>query len=324
MEVEMKARHILVPTDFSEASLEALKMAAKFVEWYGSTVDLIHVIPLISYYDESMQHLGVPFDMEEDIYPKVMKQTSEQLHELAEEYIPKEHRGQLINMVGRKPAQVIAEQGNKSQYDLIIMANRGGHKTDDIRSGITEKVIRYSEKPVLSIDKAFDKNAINEILVPVDGSDESAKPLVEAYELAKTFNAKIVLMHIIEPYTLGMEVMPMTIDDDKDVYESLIENISYYFDDNPDLELSIKRNEVDFEDYLVKGDEDFSEGVKVLSIVKKGFSAHTEITDYAHENSDLVVMSTHGRTGIARVLLGSTTAIVAQHLDKPLMTLRPG
>lgn len=320
----MKARHILVPTDFSEASLEAIKMAAKFVEWYGSTIDLIHVIPLISYYDESMQHLGVPFDMEKDIYPKVMKQTSEQLHDLAEEYIPKEHRGQLINLVGRKPAQVIAEQGNKSQYDLIIMANTGGHKTDDVRSGLTEKVIRYAEKPVLSIDKAFDAKSIHEILVPVDGSDESAKPLVEAYELAKTFDAKIVLMHIIEPYTLGMEVMPMTIEDDKAVYETLIENISYYLNEHPELNLSIKRNDVDFEDYLVKGDEATKDGIKVVSIVKKGFSAHSEITDYANEESDLVVMSTHGRTGIARVLLGSTTAIVAQHLEKPLMTLRPG
>ncbi|MFP8489223.1 universal stress protein [Gracilimonas sp. Q87] len=324
MEVAMKARHILVPTDFSEASLEAIKMAAKFVEWYGSTIDLIHVIPLISYYDESMQHLGVPFDMEKDIYPKVMKQTSEQLHDLAEKYIPKEHRGQLINLVGRKPAQVIAEQGNKSQYDLIIMANTGGHETDDIRSGLTEKVIRYAEKPVLSIGKAFDKKSINEILVPVDGSEESAKPLVDAYELAKTFGAKIVLMHIIEPYTLGMEVMPMTIEDDKAVYEKLIENISYYLNEHPELKLSIKRNEVDFDDFLVKNDEDTKDGVKVLSIVKKGFSAHTEITDYANEESDLVVMSTHGRTGIARVLLGSTTAIVAQHLEKPLMTLRPG
>jgi nucleotide-binding universal stress UspA family protein len=61
----------------------------------------------------------------------------------------------------------------------------------------------------------------------------------------------------------------------------------------------------------------------VKSIVKKGFSAHTEICDYANENADLVVMSTHGRTGIARILLGSTTGIVAQHLKKPLLTVRP-
>lgn len=319
----MKAKHILVPIDFSDASLEAVKMAARFVEWYGSTVDLMHVIPLMSYYDESMQHLGVPFDMEKDIYPKVLKQTNEKLHEIAEEYIPKEHRGQIINLVGRKPAQVIAEQGNKSQYDLIIMSNTGSHKTDDCRSNITEKVIRYSEKPVLSIDKAFDEKSVNEILVPVDGSEDSAAPLAQAFDLALTFDARIVLMHIIEPYSLGMEVMPMTIEDDEAVYHSLIKNIVDYFNKNPELKLSIKRKGVDFEDLLIREDGANSESVNLDSIVKKGFSAHTEITDYANKNSDLVVMSTHGRTGIARVLLGSTTGIVAQLLNKPLMTLRP-
>lgn len=320
----MKAKHILVPIDFSDASLEAVKMAANFVEWYGSTVDLMHVIPLMSYYDESMQHLGVPFDMEKDIYPKILKQTSEKLHDIAEEFIQKEHRGQLINVVGRKPAQVIAEQGNKSQYDLIIMSNTGSHKTDDCRSNITEKVIRYSEKPVLSIDKAFDGKSVNEILVPVDGSEDSAAPLVEAFDLALNFDARIVLMHIIEPYTLGMEVMPMTIEDDEAVYQTLIKNISEYLDKNPDLKLSVKRKGVAFEDLLIREEGSNSDSVRLDSIVKKGFSAHTEITDYANKNSDLVVMSTHGRTGIARVLLGSTTAIVAELLKKPLMTLRPG
>ncbi len=319
----MKAKHILVPTDFSEASLEAVKMAAKFVEWYDSTVDLIHVIPLMSYYDESMEHLGVPFDMEKDIYPKVLKTANEKLHDIAEEYILKEHRGQLINLVGRKPSQVIADHANKEMYDLVIMTNKGSHDTRHIRSGVTEKVIRYSHKPVLSLSRSLDKKDVNEILVPVDGSDESAAPLAQAFDLAMAFNAHITLMHIIEPYSLGMEVLPMSIEDDTAVYTSLIKNIHKYFENNSELGLSIQRSEGDFEDQLVRSDGNTTESVQVHSIVKKGFSAHTEICDYANENVDLVVMSTHGRTGIARVLLGSTTGIVAQHLEKPLLTLRP-
>ena len=320
----MKASHILVPTDFSEASLEAVKMAAKFVEMYDSTVDLIHVIPLMSYYDESMQHLGVPFDMEKDLYPKVLKTANQKLHEIAEEYIPKEHRGQLINLVGRKPSQVIANKANESQYDLLIMSNKGSHDTDEIRSHITEKVIRYCEKPVISLDTAFDKDMIHEILVPMDGSGDSVAPLVQAFDFAHAFDARISLMHIIEPYSLGMEVMPFAMEDDDAVYESLIQNISKYFDKHPELGFRVERTGVEFEDLLVHETDTGSESVKFISIVKKGFSAHTEICDYANESADMVIMSTHGRTGIARILLGSTTAIVAQHLRKPLMTLRPG
>lgn len=319
----MKARHILVPTDFSEASLEAVKMAAKFVELYDSTIDLIHVIPLMSYYDESMEHLGVPFDMEKDLYPKVLKTVNVKMHEIAKEHIPKEHRGQLINLVGRKPSQVIADQANKGSYDLVILANIGNHESKHIRSEITERVIRYSHKPVLSLNKAFDAKQVDEILVPVDGSEVSAAPLAQAFDLAMAFDAKITLMHIIEPYSLGMEVMPMTIEDDEAVYLSLIKNIDKYFEKNPELGFSIQREGAGFEDRLVHSDDKSTESVKMISIVKKGFSAHTEICDYANEHADLVVMSTHGRTGIARVLLGSTTGIVAQHLEKPLLTLRP-
>ncbi|MAO65213.1 MAG: hypothetical protein CL666_09465 [Balneola sp.] len=319
----MKARHILVPTDFSEASNEAVKMAARFVDLFDSTVDLIHVIPLMSYYDESMEHLGVPFDMEKDLYPKVLKSANEKMHEIAEEFLPKEHRGQIINLVGRKPSQVIAEQANSSQYDLIIMSNKGGHRSKGERSNITEKVIRYSEKPVLSINTEFGKEDIHEILIPVDGSDDSAAPLAEAFELAMMFDARITLMHIIEPYTLGMEVLPMTIEDDQAVYTSLLKSIKSYFEDHPDMNLSIESTGTDFEDQLVRKVDGKTETVKVVSLIKKGFSAHTEIIEYAEENADMVVMSTHGRTGIARVLLGSTTGIVAQQLSKPLLTLRP-
>ena len=319
----MKASHILVPTDFSEASLEAVKMAAKFVELYDSTVDLIHVIPLMSYYDESMEHLGVPFDMDKDLYPKVLKTANEKLHEIAEEYIPKEHRGQLINLVGRKPSQVIANKANEGPCDLVIMSNKGSHDSDEIRSSVTEKVIRYSEKPVLSIKETFGNTQLNRILVPLDGSGESVAPLVQAFDFAHTFDAHISLMHIIEPYTLGMEVIPFSVEDDKAVYESLIKNISTYFEENKEMGFHIERTGDSYEDILIRKTDNGSESVRFNSIVKKGFSAHTEICDYANENADLVIMSTHGRTGIARILLGSTTAIVAQHLDKPLLTLRP-
>lgn len=319
----MKVRRILVPTDFSEASNEAVKMAAKFVELYDSTVDLIHVIPLMSYYDESMEHLGVPFDMEKDLYPKVLKSSNEKMHEIAEKYLPKEHRGQLINLVGRKASQVIADHANNKGYDLVIMTNTGKHETKDVRSHVTEKVIRYSEVPVLSLSKTFDKKSVHEILVPVDGSDDSAAPLAEAFEMALVFDANITLMHIIEPYTLGMEVLPMTIDDDCEVFKALIDNIEKYFEDHPEFEFSIESTGIDFETILTRKHNGKSESVKMVSLIKKGFSAHSEIIEYANENVDLVVMSTHGRTGIARVLLGSTTGIVAQHLEKPLLTLRP-
>tara|TARA_R100000479_G_C6370634_1_gene196900 strand:- start:370 stop:1206 length:837 start_codon:yes stop_codon:yes gene_type:complete len=277
----------------------------------------------MSYYDESMQHLGVPFDMEKDLYPKVLKTANQKLHEIAEEFIPKEHCGQLINLVGRKPSEVISNKANESHYDLVIMSNKGAHESDHIRSNVAEKVIRYTKKPVLTISKAFDKKDIHEILVTVDGSDDSISALVQAFDMANAFEAQITMLHIIEPYSLGMEVIPYAVENDEAVYNSIIKNISKFFEQNEELGFKMERTGVDFEEMLVHQKASEIQSVKVISIVKKGFSAHTEICDYANENADLVVMSTHGRTGIARILLGSTTGIVAQHLKKPLLTVRP-
>lgn len=122
----MNTKKILVPTDFSESSLEGLKMAVTLADLYGGTVDLMHVIPLMSYYTESIDNLGLPFDMDNELYPKVMRQVEEDLHEVAGKYIPGERQGSVINQVGRKPSLVISEQAIKGNYNLVIMSNKGG------------------------------------------------------------------------------------------------------------------------------------------------------------------------------------------------------
>ena len=55
----------------------------------------------------------------------------------------------------------------------------------------------------------------------------------------------------------------------------------------------------------------------------KGISAHHEIVDFVNDEGDMLVMSTHGRTGLARVFIGSTTEQISRHIDKPLLTIRP-
>ncbi|MEX0722062.1 MAG: universal stress protein [Balneolaceae bacterium] len=319
----MNAKNILVPTDLSQASLEGVKMAVTLAELNGGTIHLIHVIPLMSYYTESIDNLGLPLDMEKELYPKALQRVNKKLHDIAEELIPKEHRGLLVDQVGRKPWRVIAEQANNGDYDLVIMSNKGGHEVDAVRSNITEKVIRFSEIPVLSVTKAFTKTEVNDILVPIDGSKDANAALVPAFELAEQFDAGITLIHIVEPYTLGMEVIPPFMEDDEAIYSSLIENISKYFEEKPTLGFSIQRSGIDFEDYLIREEGSDSVSIKFVTVVKKGFSPHTEISEHADENSDLVVMSTHGRTGISRVILGSTTGMIAQHLNHSLYTFRP-
>tara|TARA_A200000113_G_scaffold207819_1_gene205666 strand:- start:807 stop:998 length:192 start_codon:yes stop_codon:yes gene_type:complete len=58
------------------------------------------------------------------------------------------------------------------------------------------------------------------------------------------------------------------------------------------------------------------------TVVFKGVSAHHEIVDYADKNGDLMVMSTHVRTGLAHILIGSITEQAARHSKKRMLTIR--
>ena len=78
-----------------------------------------------------------------------------------------------------------------------------------------------------------------------------------------------------------------------------------------------------FEDKLVHFQDGHVFTVEVQTRILKGITAHQEIVDYANEEGDLVVMSTHGRTGLSRVFIGSTTEQVSRHIEKPLFTIRP-
>ena len=108
----MKLKHILVPTDFSERSEKAIKAAGLLVDFFGCTVDLIHVIPVMKYFSESMEPLGLPFSLESHVYPHSMEIAHEKMEKLAEKYISKEHRGTLITLIERKPSEAICQKAN--------------------------------------------------------------------------------------------------------------------------------------------------------------------------------------------------------------------
>ncbi len=325
MEVVMKVNHILVPTDFSEQSEVAIKMAGEFVDLYGCTVDLIHIIPMVKYFSESMEPLGLPLSLEKHLYPKSQEISHEKLEQLAKKYIKKEYRGKLISEIDRKPSEAITKFASSGDYDLILMSARGEHNSIHLMGGTTEKVIRYSKIPVLSVNEGIEIENLNKIMVPIDFSESSFFAVVPAFELAKEIDAKIELVNVVELYSAGSDMIPYvpTSIDEQPVYEAMITNLTDYLLNHPQYDLYLKRTGIPFEDVLVSTEEPHSISIDVRSTIIKGITAYHEIADYANEHADLVVMTTHGRTGLSRVFLGSTTEHVSRLIEKPLLIVRP-
>ncbi len=138
------------------------------------------------------------------------------------------------------------------------------------------------------------------ILVPLDGSELAKKGLEEAEKLAQTFGAEIILFQVVPfmpIYGSPELVTPLIVDE--------------------------KQKEA-AEKYLLKVAEEVrAKGFKVTSVVKTGQQVAVEIIDFAKENGvDLIVMCTHGRSGITRWVLGSVALKVLTRAETPILLIR--
>lgn len=323
----MDIKRVLIPTDLSEKTNATLASADMFIDMFDCTVDLMHVIPLSKYLLDSFDKIGVPLNMNQDVYPKLIENQRKELKAFANEHIEnKERHGEYIVTIDRKPSDSILKQIKKGKYDLVIMSAQGGHYAVFFHGSVTDKVVRRSKTPVLTLSESMQVEKVNTIVVPCDFSNNSLAAIPMAFDMAKKVGAKLELLNIIEMYTHDIHgVEPTTIGiDDEAVYGGLKGRLKSFFSDHYDkYDFEVKDGDKKFHDTLVHKNADGEESLDFKTVIVKSIAAHHEIVDYCNNNADLVIMSTHGRTGLSRMLLGSTAEQVIQHLEKPQITIKP-
>jgi len=135
-----------------------------------------------------------------------------------------------------------------------------------------------------------------DILVPTDGSAGASAALAEAIELAGEFDATVHSLYVVDLASVGTEVG--TVD--------LVESFEQMGENTTEAAATRVRDA----------------GVEATKEVATG-SPHREILEYADDNGiDLIVMGTHGRTGLERYLLGSVTEKVVRTAEVPVLTVR--
>src|SRR5882724_1217544 len=145
---------------------------------------------------------------------------------------------------------------------------------------------------------------IRSILVPTDFSECGNYALSYAASLARTFGSSITCVHVIEPIVPTVGYSGMT--------EPLpIADISEQLEDSAERELP----------KLAECDE--CAGLNVEEVMVHGDAA-AEIVRVAEEREvDLIVISSHGRTGLGRILFGSTAEAVVRHAGCPVLVVKP-
>jgi nucleotide-binding universal stress UspA family protein len=321
----IRFKKILVATDFSEGSKIAYTYANELANKFGGKVDLIHVIPTMKYFGESLSLLGLPLDMNKEVYPKLMDQCKGYIEDDLNNYIHKGVRGSTDVRIDLRPYEVIVEQANALPYDLLIIGTHGADTSSLMHGHMSDRVIRLSKVPVLSAPKGLPEKGMHHIMVPIDFSEVSWQSLYLATSLAAAVKGDLTLLYVKELYGAEGEVPEHRPNEDETdlIRKKLFERFHTFASADQKFTFEVKPEPSEDYDWIVASMNSEVVNIKVHTIVKYGVSAHYEISDFANEHADLVVMTTHGRTGLSQVLLGSTTERVARHCHKPVLTIRP-
>ena len=195
----------------------------------------------------------------------------------------------------------IVRYAKAQDIDLIVMGTHGRHGLNVLMGSVAEAVTRRAHCPVLTVrpnPNAHDPWMLRRILAPVDLSERSREGVRYAHAVAQLFNADVKVVHVIDqlPAPVGevMDVPPIypqaVIASARSVVESLVEE-----------EMQGYPAEVE----VVVG------------------HAPTELLAQAEAyNADLILLTSHGRTGLRRFLLGSVAEKMMRHATCPVFTLK--
>lgn len=144
---------------------------------------------------------------------------------------------------------------------------------------------------------------LKKVLVPVDFSKDSLRAAEYARSFSKPFDAQLLLLHVIEPIYYASPA---------DMYAA-----------SPNLALLIEEQRKAAQAQLQQlADKLSREGAKVQTLLKSGSPAQVIADTAKRVKADLIIMATHGRTGLAHVLLGSVAERVIRLAPCPVLTVR--
>lgn len=285
---------ILVPTDYSDASLQAVEIA-KSIAGSDKEVTLVHVAVDMDLTLHPLSWSGGPLpNYSLDRLLLVLKEWSGK-HDVGE-----------INLAVRKgdPGTEICELAKETGCQLIVVPSHGRHGVSRLLLGsVAERIIRHCHCSVLVLHRAKETETVVEgvdwfppqrVVVPIDFSEASSVAITTALEITKKRDQIDVV-----------SVIP-----------AMDDAVLFGVAGTPENE----RRE-DCQQHMVKYLADHGHGtLQTHALVG---DAGTAIVQHASAtNADLIVIPTHGRHGLKRLALGSTTERVIRHSEVPVLVLR--
>jgi nucleotide-binding universal stress UspA family protein len=204
-------------------------------------------------------------------------------------------------------AGCIVELAETVHAELIAMTTHGRSGFVSWALGsVAERVVQGANIPVLLMRQEMENGAspLRRILVPLDGSALAEQALPIAQRLARSTGAQLLLLQVLQELDAGSKRM--------------------LFANEAEADAAIAGWRADAEEYIQKiAGEPAMDGVVAVARTAVGAPEKVLGATIVDEDIDLVVMSTHGRTGLSRWYYGSIANKVLHSASCPLLLIRP-
>jgi nucleotide-binding universal stress UspA family protein len=278
-------KKILVAYDGSQAAKNALAVGAEIAKSEKSWIKVLAVVPG---YEGDLALFGVSKIKETIEGPG--RELLAEAKSLAKEY------GVHIftNLEQGEPFEQIVHVAQDESCDLIIMGRSGLSQLErELMGGVTARVIGHTDRNVLIVQ---DESKVDwsRILVATDGSSNSESALEHAISVAKEHNSRITAVSVAQTDEEMIALAPEHI-------QHLVEKSLKYLEE-------VKKRCME-------------NGIAIDTFVREG-EPHVQIIKLADEiNASIIIMGTHGRKGISRLLMGSATERTIGYAKCPVLII---
>lgn len=186
-------------------------------------------------------------------------------------------------LFGAPAAEIVRFAHDTDSDGIVICTHARSGLARALAGSVAESVLAASDLPVIVVHAGDDVAAAGPVTVAVDGSPASGPALQTAIRIAQAREQTISVVHVVEPGAPWAEAAAML---------------------NEAAETARAAN-IDFE-----------------LVTLRGHAAQTIVESARRRGSPMIVMGTHGRSGVARALLGSVAAAVIEHANVPVTVVR--
>lgn len=304
-EVHPKPLRVLAATDLSAPADEAIRQADAWAAGEGGDLIVCHVVP-----SPPPSNPLFPQQNERDALRIV------ELERLAAEYLEqrviavtqREPGTFTISVDSGVPEAVIVGEAEESRADLVVIANRGATGMARLSIGtIAARVLRFAHCSVLL---ARPYHPTGQVVAATDLSDPSLPAVHAGVAEARKRKAKLTIVHNVD--TTPIFVPPLESTMSSAGMAPLPSTAPPMTSPTELLERARRHLREVMDSHHVEGDCVVTEGEPSTSIVRLAEEKHAE----------LLVIGTHGRTGLMRIALGSTAERVIEATNCPVLVVR--